>query len=75
MAYPSVTHPGPSPYFLDDALGPEPTQKIVGTGLADIEGLLHVPDGQDRVSEQHVHHKVGAAPAMQTRSINLAQIR
>ena len=75
VAYPSVTHAGTNPYFLHDARGPEPTQKIVGTGLADIEALLHVPDGQDRVSEQHVHHEVSAAPATQTRSVSLAQVR
>ena len=70
-----MTHPRPGAYFLHDACCAESAQKIGSTWLADTKALLHVPDGQNRVSEQHVHDKMRAATAAEARSVVLAQVR
>jgi hypothetical protein len=54
-AYPPMPYAGAGPDLLHDALRPEPAQKVGSAGLAHIQAVHYMPDGENRVSKQQVN--------------------
>lgn len=54
-AYPPMPYAGTRPDLLHDAFRPELSQEVGSAGLAHMQAVHYMPDGENRVSKQQVN--------------------
>jgi hypothetical protein len=73
--YPPVSDAHASSRFLYNTGGRQPPQHVGGSGLAELEAVLQVPDSEYRISEEQVDRHMRPSAALEPRSVSFPQVR